>query len=151
MIESKFNLQFSGGNMIPKGIVLHNTNNNYGAIENYELMIKSDKEYSAHFFIDAIEVIQALPLDVQAFHTGKAYDEGNKSTIAIEMCSKGNESEFEETIKNTVLIIQMIREKLGTLPIYYHNDFDNQAYCPHRLLDQYKSKENFLRRWNIGN
>lgn len=149
MIDKSKELQFSGGFLIPLGITIHNTNNEYNAQENYELMINSSYSYSVHFFVDSEIAIQAMPLDTQALHTGKAYDLGNKNTIAIEICSRGNNEEFEKTIKNTILIIELLKEKYGNLPIYFHNDFDLLRYCPHRILDIYGSKKEFLRRWNL--
>ena len=151
MIGENRILQFSGGSMTALGITIHNTNNQYSAEENYQLMLNSSMSYSAHFFVDKDIAIQALPLNVRAFHTGKAYDNGNKYTIAIEICSRGNDEEFNKAVENTVLLIQMIRNELGNLPIYFHNDFDRTKYCPHRILDQYQNKENFIRRWNLVN
>ena len=114
-------------------------------------MLKGTGSYSAHFFVDSCGAVQALPIDVQAFHTGKAYDQGNRNTIAIEICSRGSDEEFITAVENTVLLISMLRNKLGSLPVYFHNDFDRYMYCPHRILDMYKSKKNFIRRWNLGN
>lgn len=149
MIDRSREVQFSGGVLIPLGITIHNTNNSFSASENYELMISSTYSYSAHFFVDSETAIQAMPTDVQAFHTGKAYDSGNKNTIAIEICSCGTKNEFDRAIENVVLVIQLLREKYGDLSIYFHNDFDIQKYCPHRILDEYGSKREFLRRWNL--
>ena len=120
MIGENKKLQFSGGSMTALGITIHNTNNQYSAEENYQIMLNSSMSYSAHFFVDKDIAIQAMPLDVQALHTGKAYDNGNKYTIAIEICSKGNDEEFNKAVENTILLIQMIRNKLGNLPIYFH-------------------------------
>ena len=151
MIEKNLELQFSGGDMKALGITIHNTNNEFTAQENYNLMLKGTGSYSAHFFVDSCGAVQALPIDVQAFHTGKAYDQGNRNTIAIEICSRGSDEEFITAVENTVLLISMLRDKLGSLPVYFHNDFDRYMYCPHRILDMYKSKKNFIRRWNLGN
>ena len=149
MIDKSKEIQFSGGKLIPKGITLHNTNNEFGAEENYNLMITSTHYYSAHFFVDCNVVIQAMSTDIQALHTGKAYDDGNKFTIAIEMCSKGTNEEFTKTIENTVMLIELLRYEFGNLPIYFHNDFDCLKYCPHRLLDTFGNKKSFLRRYNL--
>lgn len=149
MIDKSQEKQFSGGEMIPRGITIHNTNNELDANENYNLMINSMHSYSAHFFVDSKIVIQAMPLDIQAFHTGKAYDDGNRYTIAVEICSRGSEAEFCEAVENTVQLIILLREKLGNLPIYFHNDFDRLKYCPHRILDIYGNKKNFIRRYGL--
>lgn len=149
MIDKSQEKQFSGGTMTPKGITIHNTNNELDANENYNLMIGSTHSYSAHFFVDSKIVIQAMPLDIQAFHTGKAYDDGNRYTIAVEICSRGSEAEFYEAIENTVQLIILLREKLGNLPIYFHNDFDRLKYCPHRILDIFGNKSNFIRRYGL--
>ena len=149
MIKNKKLNQYSYGPMIVKGITIHNTGNNLSAKENYELMKKSEYSYAAHFFIDENEVIQAIPLSVNAWHTGKGYDLGNMNTIAVEICRSTCYEELYIMAENRSikLIKQLMKSfSLEYSSIYFHNDFDANNYCPHRILDKYRTKANFIER-----
>ena len=147
MINENMYKQFCIGDMDPKGITIHNTNNELSAVENYELMLQSEYSYSAHFFIDEKDVIQAIPIDKACCHTGKGYDPGNLYTIAIEICSRGTGEEWQKALKNTMDTIEYLRSKTGkNLKIYFHRDFNPTVYCPHRILNEYGSKINFMKR-----
>lgn len=149
MIKNKKLNQFSYGLMKVEGITIHNTGNNLSAKENFELMKNSTTSHATHYFVDEVEVIQAMPLSVNAWHTGKGYDRGNMNTIAIEICrSTCSEEIYLVAEKRGIkLINQLLRSfKLDKNAIYFHNDFDKRNYCPHRILDLYKSKFNFIER-----
>ena len=72
--------------MIVKGITIHNTGNDYSAKE-LSNMLKDKMQFNlCHYLVDEKEVIQMIPEDQEAEHTGKGYDFGNRYTIAIEIC-----------------------------------------------------------------
>lgn len=147
MIPEHLYKQFCIGDMKPIGITLHNTNNELSAIENFELMLNSTTSYSAHFFIDDKDVIEAIPINKACCHTGKGYDTGNLYTIAIEICSRGPDEMWHKALENTVNTIEDLKTKTGRdLKIYFHRDFNPTVYCPHRLLNEYGSKVNFIER-----
>lgn len=129
-----------------KGITIHNTNNEYSAIENYELMKKLNKEgnqVSVHYFVDSKDTVLATDLSFPTWHTGKGFDVGNMNTISIEICSKGNDEEYERAEENALFLIRqlMIKFNLSSKDIYFHRDFDVSFYCPHRILDKYTKEE----------
>lgn len=133
--------------MIVKGITIHNTNNEYSAKKNYELLLKNQKTNLCHYLIDDEEIINTLSEDVEAMHTGKGYDNGNKYTIAIEICkSRCDEEAYLKAEKKAIKFIKKLMKKynLTKEDIYFHNDFNKQMYCPHRILDIYKKKEVFI-------
>jgi len=149
MIKNKKLNQFSFGLMNVQGITIHNTGNELSAKENYDLMKNSVTSHATHFFVDENEVIQAMPLSINAWHTGKGYDRGNMSTISIEICrSTCTDSQYQLSEQRAIKLIKKLLKsfKLDNNSIYFHNDFDKRNYCPHRILDIYKTKNNFIER-----
>ena len=132
--------------MIVKGITIHNTNNDKSAKENYEMLLKAQKVNLCHYLVDEEEVINTFPSNQEASHTGRGYDFGNKYTIAIEICRSQSKKDvyLKAEAKAVELIKQLMKEyKLETKDLYFHKDFNN-TYCPHRILDIYKTKERFI-------
>lgn len=137
-----------------KGITIHNTNNEFSAKENVKMMnelIEQNIKVSVHYFVDAEEYIQASPLDQPTWHTGKGYDQGNMSTISIEICSKGSEDEYKKAEENALFLIRILMSKydLRSNQIYFHRDFDTSFYCPHRILDKYSLEQFPKEKWII--
>lgn len=129
-----------------KGITIHNTGNDMSAKEHEELMETSTNHLATHFFVDENEVIQMMPLDWIVWHTGKGMDMGNTRTIAIEICRSTNAEElYMEAQANAIDLIHSLMKEFGFTKdnIYFHCDFNQQTYCPHRILDIYKTKQNF--------
>lgn len=134
--------------MIVKGITIHNTGNDKSAQEMYELLKESGKVNLCHFLIDEKEIINTWSVETPASHTGKGFDNGNRFTLAIEICrSRADYELYEKAQKKAVKFIKkLLKEyKLTTRNIYFHNDFNKTTYCPHRILDDYGSKENFIK------
>lgn len=130
-----------------KGITIHNTGNNLSAKALEKAMSQSMDHYATHYFVDEKEVIQMLPDDWACYHTGKGYDMGNMRTIAIEICrSTSDEATYLKAQANAVKLTKSLLKKyhLSKSDIYFHSNFDN-FYCPHRILDKYKTRENFIK------
>lgn len=74
--------------MQAKWIVIHNTANDASAHNEVAYMQRNDNKVSYHFAVDDQEIIQALPLDRNAWHAGDGHTEngGNLCDIAIEIC-----------------------------------------------------------------
>ena len=150
MIEERLYRQFSNNKKrIIKGITIHNTGNSLSAKENVEFMAQSCLHFSTHVFIDEKEVIEVLPLSIGSYHTGKANDKGNNETIAIEICRSTSSLDIYLQAQKKAII--WIKEKLNEnqldyTTIYFHNDFDERAYCPHRILSIYNNKKNFIKK-----
>lgn len=130
-----------------KGITIHNTNNSYSAKENFEFMKKAFN-VSVHYFVDDEEIIKATDENKITYHTGRGYDEGNLNTISIEICkSTCNWNVYKKAQDKAIKLIKELQKKynLTNDNIYFHNDFDINKYCPHRILNEYKNKKNFIR------
>lgn len=139
--------------MIVKGITIHNTNNNLSAKENAELMNELIN-VSVHFFVDDIEIVKVVDESEITYHTGKGFDEGNMNTISIEICKSTCTWEvYKKAQDNAVQLIKSLQNKYGLTndQIYFHNDFDVNKYCPHRILDEYKNKNEFIEKEMVDN
>lgn len=124
--------------MTPTRIVVHNTANDASAANEIKYMISNNKEVSFHFAIDDKEVVQGLPLNVNAWHAGDGGSgKGNREGIAIEICySKSGGARFIAAEKLAAkFIAQLLKErKWGIDKVTKHQDY-NGKYCPHRTLD----------------
>lgn len=133
--------------MIVKGITIHNTNRFESAKEIYDELIKAKRFNICHYLVDEKEIINTLSEEVEASHTGKGYDFGNRYTIAIEICRSACEEELylKAQDKAVKLIKKLMKKyKLKKEDLYFHNDFDNHKLCPHRIFEIYKTKEEFI-------
>lgn len=135
-----------------KGITIHNTNRDESANELYEEFKKQKKYNLCHYLVDEENVIQTLSEEYEASHTGKGYDFGNRFTIAIEICRSTCEDElYLKAQSRAIKLIKklMKKYKLSEKDIYFHNDFDNHKYCPHKIFELYKTKEEFINEFII--
>ena len=134
--------------MIVKGITIHNTGNSLTANQNAKILNGTGKSYLCHFIIDEDKIVNMTPLDRESYHTGKGYDMGNMNTIAIEISrSTAKKTLYMKAQKNAIAFIRKLMEEYGLTKddIYFHNDFNRQAYCPHRILEIYGDKKTFLK------
>ena len=124
--------------MTPTRIVVHNTANDATAQNEIKYMCNNNNEVSFHFAVDDKEVVQGLPLNVNAWHAGDGNNgKGNREGIAIEICySKSGGSKFIAAEKLAAkFIAQLLDErKWGIDKVTKHQDY-NGKYCPHRTLD----------------
>ena len=146
MISKKEQYGYKG--LEVKGITIHNTNSPLSAREIFDILENSDNNGGCHFLIDEKETIQVLPLDWCAYHTGKGKDWGNNYTIAIEICR--SQSSLETYMKAQERAVRKIKNlmksyNLISQNIYFHNDFAPRTYCPHKILDIYQTKNNFIK------
>lgn len=131
-----------------KGITIHNTGREESAQEIFQMLEESKYAGGCHFLIDENEVVEVMPLDWCAYHTGKGKDWGNNHTIAIEICrSQSSRELYEQAQARAVEWIKylMYAYDLSAESIYFHKDFANHTYCPHKILDNYQSKKNFIK------
>lgn len=142
--------QFGIPGLEVKGITIHNTGNSLSAKEICESLERSVFNNGAHYFVDDEETIQFMPLDWCVFHTGMGIDWACKHTIAIEICKSQSDLEtYEKAQKRAIKLIKKLMKEydIDTSKIYFHNDFKRTTYCPHRILDLYKTKKEFIRRY----
>lgn len=125
--------------MTPSRIVVHNTANDAPARNEISYMISNNQEVSFHYAVDDKEVVQGIPENRNAWHSGDgANGKGNREGIAIEICySKSGGNRFTQAEKNAVDLIADILRRYGwgVDRVTKHQDY-NGKYCPHRTLDQ---------------
>ena len=119
-------------------IVVHNTANDATARNEISYMIRNDNEISFHYAVDDKEIVQGIPENRTAWHSGDGENgKGNREGIAIEICySKSGGDRFIQAEKNAVDLIADILKRYGwgVDRVTKHQDY-NGKYCPHRTLD----------------
>ncbi|MGM0963165.1 MAG: peptidoglycan recognition protein family protein [Bacillota bacterium] len=120
-------------------ITIHNTANDAAAKSEISYMINNTSSTSYHFAVDDKEVIQAIPLDRNAWHSGDGTNgTGNRKSIAIEICySKSGGSRYKAAEKLAIkFVAQLLKERgWGVNRVRKHQDW-NGKYCPHRILTE---------------
>lgn len=142
MIANKEQFGFRGIKI--RGICIHNTGNALSAAENYAVMETSTGNAGCHFFVDESEVIQAMPLNYCVYHTGMAKDWACRHCLAVEICRSRSGTELYAAAEaNAVEFVKGLMERynLTADDIYFHNDFNERTYCPHRILTNETKKE----------
>ena len=124
--------------MTPEFITIHNTANDASARNEVAYMIRNDNQVSFHFAIDDVEVVQGIPLNRNAWHSGDGVNgNGNRKSIGIEICySKSGGDRFIKAEQNCAkFVAQLLKERgWGIDRVKKHQDWSNK-YCPHRTLD----------------
>ena len=135
--QDKYNIKCPYS-MTPSRIVVHNTANGASARNEVAYMIENDKEVSFHYAVDDKEVVQGIPENRNAWHSGDgANGKGNRQGIAIEICySKNGGDRFTKAEQNAVNLIVDILKRYGwgVDRVTKHQDYSGK-YCPHRTLD----------------
>ncbi len=125
--------------MEPEYITIHNTANDASAANEISYMTGNSESTSYHFAVDDKEVIQGIPLDRNAWHSGDGTNgTGNRKSIGVEICyskSGGARYQAAETLA-IKFVAQLLKERgWGVDRIRKHQDW-NGKYCPHRILDE---------------
>lgn len=135
--ESKYSIKCPY-EMKPTRIVVHNTANDAPAKNEIAYMIRNNNEVSFHYAVDDVEVVQGIPENRNAWHSGDGGNgKGNREGIAIEICySKSGGNKFAKSEENAVELIVDILKRYGwgIDKVTKHNDY-SKKYCPHRTLD----------------
>lgn len=94
---------------------------------------------SFHFAVDDKEVIQGLPLNRNAWHTGDGTNgPGNRKSIGVEICySKSGGAKYKAAEALSIkFVAQLLKERgWGVDRVRKHQDW-NGKYCPHRILSE---------------
>ncbi|MEC0384628.1 peptidoglycan-binding protein [Bacillus velezensis] len=125
--------------MTPEYITIHNTANDASAANEISYMTGNSESTSYHFAVDDKEVIQGIPLNRNAWHSGDGTNgTGNRKSIAVEICyskSGGARYRAAETLA-IKFVAQLLKERgWGVDKIRKHQDW-NGKYCPHRILSE---------------
>ena len=123
--------------MTPTRIVVHNTANDASAKNEIAYMRSNNNEVSFHYAVDDVEVVQGIPENRNAWHSGDGNGKGNREGIAIEICySKSGGPRFTKAEENAAELIADILKRYGwgIDKVTKHQDYSGK-YCPHRTLD----------------
>jgi N-acetylmuramoyl-L-alanine amidase CwlA len=134
--ESKYSIKCPYS-MKPTRIVVHNTANDAPAKNEIAYMIRNNNQVSFHYAVDDVEVVQGIPENRNAWHSGDGSGKGNREGIAIEICySKSGGAKFNKAEENAVELIVDILKRYGwgIDKVTKHQDYSGK-YCPHRTLD----------------
>ena len=124
-------------NMTPTRIVVHNTANDASAKNEVAYMRRNNNQVSFHYAVDDKQIVQGIPENRNAWHSGDGNGKGNREGIAIEICySKSGGAKFDKAEANAVELIVDILKRYGwgIDKVTKHQDY-NGKYCPHRTLD----------------
>ncbi|PCK14462.1 N-acetylmuramoyl-L-alanine amidase [Bacillus pumilus] len=125
--------------MNPEYITIHNTANDAAAENEINYMITNTSSTSFHFAVDDKEVVQGIPLDRNAWHSGDGTNgTGNRKSIAIEICySESGGDRYKAAEKLAIkFVAQLLKERgWGVDRVRKHQDW-NGKYCPHRILSE---------------
>ncbi|QZY40365.1 peptidoglycan-binding protein [Bacillus velezensis] len=125
--------------MTPEYITIHNTANDASAANEISYMTGNSESTSYHFAVDDKEVIQGIPLNQNAWHSGDGTNgTGNRKSIAVEICySKSGGARYRAAEALAIkFVAQLLKERgWGVDKIRKHQDW-NGKYCPHRILSE---------------
>ena len=129
--------------MNPSYITIHNTANTASARSEVRYMKNNTNFTSYHVAVDDKEVVQALPFNRNAFHTGDgtAPNSGNRTSIGIEICysmdngySGAKSQRYMEAEDNAALYAAhvLIQFGWGTDRLRQHYNWSGKD-CPHKM------------------
>ncbi|MCY8532555.1 N-acetylmuramoyl-L-alanine amidase family protein [Bacillus vallismortis] len=126
--------------MTAKYITFHNTANDASANNEITYMRNNNAEVSYHFAVDDKEVVQGIPVNRNAWHTGdgSGVNSGNRTSIGVEVCySKSGGERYRKAEALAIkFIAQLLKERgWGVERVKKHQEWSGK-YCPHRVLDE---------------
>lgn len=128
--------------MKPTSITIHSTGNSKSTARNERGWLtnpSNNRSASWHYVVDDKEVIQAIPDNEVAYHSGTRA--GNYSSISIEMCESGDRKKvINQTIE--LVIFLMNKHKITASKVVRHHDWSGKN-CP-RILN-YNNWEGWTR------
>ncbi|MEN2439325.1 N-acetylmuramoyl-L-alanine amidase [Bacillus sp. JR_21] len=120
-------------------ITIHNTANDASASNEISYMKNNSSSTSFHFAVDDKQVIQGIPTNRNAWHTGDGTNgTGNRKSIGVEICySKSGGARYKAAEKLAIkFVAQLLKERgWGIDRVRKHQDW-NGKYCPHRILSE---------------
>ena len=130
--------------MKPNYLVIHNTANTATARNEVAYMRRNTNQTSYHVAIDEKEVVQAIPFNRNAWHTGDGNDpknSGNRLAIGIEICrsmdngySGAKSSRYSQAEENAALYAAHVLHQFGwgTDRLRQHWHYTRKD-CPHKM------------------
>ena len=113
-------------------IVVHETANDAPAKNEVSYMKSNNEQKSFHYAVDDIEVVQGIPEDRNAWHSGDgANGKGNREGLSIEICySKSGGERWKKAIDNAATFIAQKLKKngWGVDKVTKHKDYSGKNY-----------------------
>lgn len=135
--ESKYSIKCPY-EMIPDGIVIHNTANDASAMSEVSYMIGNNNKVSFHAAVDNYRIVTGLPFNRNSWNAGDGTNgKGNRNKISIEICySKSGGQKFEESENLAASYVAYLLKQYGwgVDKVTKHQDY-SKKYCPHRTLE----------------
>lgn len=128
-------------------LTIHNTGNPTSTVQNERDWLtnpENTRTASFHIGVGENEVVECLPLNENAWHSGdgNSLTSGNRSSIGIEICESGN---YAKTLNNAVeLVAKMLKERgWGIDKLRRHWDWARPSdgyrkICPRLMYDDGK-------------
>ena len=120
--------------MTPTTITIHNTANDASANNEVSYMRTNANATGFHIAVDDKEAVQGIPLNRNAWHAGDGDGNGNRKSIAIEICySLSGGTRFTKAQQNAAKVVAKLLKdrKWGVDRLRYHRQWSSTA-CPHR-------------------
>ena len=125
--------------MTPSYITIHNTSNSASADAEVRYMINNNNQTSYHVCVDEKEVIQAMPLNRNAWHAGDGGNgNGNRKSIGIEIArSTGDANLFAQAEQNCAEYVAKLLKQYGwgIDRVKRHKDWSGKN-CPHKTMEK---------------
>lgn len=129
--------------MQPTKLAIHNTGNSASARNEVKYMNSNYNYVSYHVAVDDKEVVQAIPFNRNAFHTGDGVgaNSGNRTAIGIEICYSmdngysGPKSErYKQAEDNAALYAAHVLHQYGWgIDRMYQHYWFSLKDCPHKM------------------
>lgn len=136
----KYNFGSRNGTKI-KYIVVHDTGNprkGAGAYNHFLYFNGSNRNASAHYFIDDREIIQTVEDSNVSWHCGDGkglYGITNSNSIGIEICIN-EDGNFEKAQGNAIVLIRTLMEMYEIPKVNVVRHFDaSRKICPKSMSD----------------
>ena len=139
IIKKLINYNFYSNTNKPQYIVIHDTGNvNSGANAemHYRYFNGGNREASAHFIVDDVEVLQLIEIKDSAWHVGDGYNKygiNNKNSIGIEICIN-QDGNYELAVKKAIeLTAYLMKEyNISIENVVRHYDASRKI-CPNTM------------------
>ena len=137
VVSSKYSVKCPYS-MTPKYITIHNTANSAPAQNEISYMKNNNNSTSFHVCVDEKYVIQAIPFNRNAWHTGDgANGTGNRYSIGIEIArSTGDINLFKQAEQNCAMYVAQLLKNYGwgIDRVKRHKDWSGKN-CPHKTME----------------
>ncbi|MEY8748936.1 N-acetylmuramoyl-L-alanine amidase [Alkalicoccobacillus gibsonii] len=140
--------------MVPKDVAVHNTGNSaatadalmHGKYLRNNVAAGSSAPYASwHYTVDDKRIVQHIPLNESAWHTGdgSGATSGNRTAIGVEI-AENSDGDYAKAERNAVILVAFLIKTfdMGINRVRPHQ-FYSGKYCPHIILSRDGNLEKF--------